>query len=281
MPKATTVTLPQDTDTPPRKEETPVATLLLTSRRSHEGSKSNLPNEDYLAFRYDEECLVVVLCDGVGQSFFGDLAARFLGDKLLEWLWALKPDDIPDNDKGGAKLAEKLFNDLHAWTTPATELVKDHPLPKDRATSLRRIALERKRDDGSASVFACARLDFSAEKTSCLGFWLGNTRLRFWGARDKALSLASDNTVHHEQWSTAKGPLNSDVVHHIVLPSLAKRKVQRLTLHTDGVHQFEDELSGLTLARLKEILRELKEDVASDDVSLLDVVLKKTSEGNA
>lgn len=280
MAEATTVALPQDTDTPPRQEKTPMASLLVASRRSQEAIEDDLPNEDYVTFRYDDRRLALVLCDGVGQSFFGNLAARFLGDRLIEWLWALPADATQGSDADGAKLAERLFNDLHAWTGPATELIKEHSLPKHRATSLLRVVLERKRESGSACVFACALVDCSPDGASCLAFWLGNTRLRLWDARGKEVPIEMKNATS-EQWSTAKGPLNSDVVHHLALPSLAERGVQRLTLHTDGVHQFVDKLGGLTKARLEKILRELEEDEASDDVSLLDVKLKKTKAANA
>lgn len=269
MPDPTTVSLPQDTDTPPRQENTPLASLLLASRRSAEAIEDGLSNEDYVSYRYDNQRLALAVCDGVGQSFFGELAARFLGEKLIDWLWAL-PDDAGEN---ADKQAERLFNNLHAWTEPATVLVKAHPLPKDKAHSLRRKALERKRDAGSACVFACARFDTSGGQISCLSFWLGNTQLRFWDARGQELLLATEN-VHEEQWSTARGPLNSDVVHHLALPSLADEGIRRVTVHTDGVHALADAVGGLTKTRLDKIMRELAEDPASDDVSLLDVKLK-------
>ena len=78
----------------------------------------------------------------------------------------------------------------------------------------------------------------------------------------------------NEQWSTAKGPVNSDLVHHVALPLLADEKVSRFTLHTDGIHHLDGALSKLTLTRLKDHLRELADDDASDDVSLVDIKLK-------
>jgi hypothetical protein len=261
--------LTQDAETAPRKEEIPLASLLIASSRSHEAIESKLQNEDYVAFRYDERRLALVMCDGVGQSFFGEIAARFLGERLVEWLWELPSDAAQD----GKTQAERLFNDLHAWTEAATELVNRHPLPKKSKNSLLHTALERKREAGSAAVFACARIDLSEGGTSCLAFWLGNTQLRFWDGKGKELSLISDY-AHNAQWSTAKGPLNSDVAHYLAMPSLAEKAVKRLMLHTDGVHQFADKLGGLTKPRLEKILRELADDPASDDVSLLDVTLK-------
>jgi hypothetical protein len=265
----TTISLPQDTDTPPRQDDTPLASLLLASRRSAEAIESDLSNEDYVTYRYDDQRLAFALCDGVGQSFFGELAARFLGEKLVDWLWAL-PDDAGDEV---AKHAERLFNNLHKWTESATEIIKEHPLPKDKANSLRRKALERKRDAGSASVFACARIDAANREAGCVAFWLGNTQLRFWDARGQEV-LIPEGHVHEEQWSTAKGPLNSDVVHHLALPNLADEGIRRLTAHTDGVHQFVDAVGGLTKSRLEKLMQELEDDPASDDVSLLDVKLK-------
>ena len=105
-------------------------------------------------------------------------------------LWAL-PDGVAEN---GAKHAERLFNDLHAWTEVVSEMVDKHPLPENKKNSLLHTALERKRKHGSASVFACARIDRlpGGGGLSCLALWLGNTRLRFWDAGGKELSLAEE-----------------------------------------------------------------------------------------
>lgn len=267
---ANAIVLPQDTDIAPRHDDTPLASLLLTTIRSQEAAAGGLSNEDYITYRHDEQHLTLVVCDGVGQSFFGELAARHLGDKLLDWLWALPPGSTAD----GKKQAERLFNNLHSWTEAATALVNEYTLPKSKNNTLLQKALERKRKYGSACVFACAHIEVAevapdSNNLNMLALWLGNTRLRFWDFSGTEIHLAEEHTSN-EQWSSARGPLNSDVVHHLSLQGEQASRVRRLTLHTDGLHQYADQLAGLTQTRLQDIVDKLSDDPASDDISLLD-----------
>lgn len=66
--------------------------------RSADTRASGDVGQDYLAVREGPQTLVFALCDGVSQSFYGDLAARYLGDALVAWLgerlpprWFLRP----------------------------------------------------------------------------------------------------------------------------------------------------------------------------------------------
>src|SRR5262245_61247445 len=53
-----------------------------TYRRSADSQKSGAVGQDYLTMRYGGSTLTFALCDGVGQSYFGDVAAGLLGDAL-------------------------------------------------------------------------------------------------------------------------------------------------------------------------------------------------------
>ena len=48
---------------------------------------SDEPGQDFLAFRYGGGRLAFAVCDGVGGSFLGHLAAQFLGEHLVAFLW--------------------------------------------------------------------------------------------------------------------------------------------------------------------------------------------------
>lgn len=268
MSEGKTVSLNQKKDLPPAQVETPHANLLYSAMRAQEAVRGKLNNEDYLTFRHDADRLVLVVCDGVGQSFFGEIAARFLGEHLLDWLWDLPSDANINADK----LSERLFNELHAWTRPASEQVKTHDISQ-KTNDLVRKALERKRKNGSAAVFACARLDFADDDAACVAFWLGNVRLRLWDGTGQEQLLA-EGRPSDEQWNSARGPLHTNHLYHLALPSLKRAKVRQLALHSDGLHAQADRLNKLTVESLGKILEELAEDPASDDVALIYATLK-------
>src|ERR1051326_1043566 len=54
---------------------------------SRDSRESNQPGQDYLVFRYGAGRLAFAVCDGVGASFLGQLAAQFLAEHLVDWLW--------------------------------------------------------------------------------------------------------------------------------------------------------------------------------------------------
>ena len=51
--------------------------------RSSDSYINNVDGQDYFIFHDGEDKLCFVLCDGVGQSYCGQLAAKFLGDYLF------------------------------------------------------------------------------------------------------------------------------------------------------------------------------------------------------
>src|ERR1041385_7373312 len=86
----------QDRETPVRAERYAAFSWRYAYARSADTRKVGDPGQDYLTFRYEEGVFAFALCDGVSQSFFGDLAARILGDALLTWLWQRPPGDMDE-----------------------------------------------------------------------------------------------------------------------------------------------------------------------------------------
>src|SRR5204863_8715190 len=86
-----TLQVAQDRETPVRVERYAAFSWRYAYARSSDTRRVSDPGQDYLTFCYDDSAFAFALCDGVSQSFFGDLAARFLGDALINWLW----EDLP------------------------------------------------------------------------------------------------------------------------------------------------------------------------------------------
>lgn len=81
--------------------------------------------QDFAAVRMKGNVCNFVLCDGVGMSYLGDFAARFLGNALLDWL---ETTQNPTEDA-----VERLLHDL---TLPASEqLEKLQPLESSLAAA--------------------------------------------------------------------------------------------------------------------------------------------------
>src|SRR5262249_28181962 len=134
MEDSTTVQVAQDKETPLRMGERGLLTWRYAYARAAESSAAHQPGQDYLTFRRDHRTLVFALCDGVGQSFCGDIAARMVGDTLIEWLWRIHPAETD-----ARSLQDELHATLIALTQPASQRVHAHPLPPDFPALLREV----------------------------------------------------------------------------------------------------------------------------------------------
>ena len=95
MPDSGHIQLDQHGETPLNNLATPFGVIRYLYSRSADSVAQETSGQDYLAFRYDEERVTFALCDGVGQSFMGELAARFLGERLVDWLWKYEGPSDP------------------------------------------------------------------------------------------------------------------------------------------------------------------------------------------
>ncbi len=253
------VTIQQDT--PARREITPAATLIYLYDRSRDSKLGNARGQDFIAYCYDESRITFAVCDGVSQSFYGDLAARYLGTHLVDWLRGLKA--YPD------QIGEQADAVLRQWTDEATRLVQEKPLNSD-LVPLVRDALERKRANGSEAMFVAGMLDFRQWTLAVL--WMGDMRLWLWDASTQPVDLPGAAWETRERWSTRVGPKNGSP-HGAVLPV---ERIARLTVHSDGVGSYAPDLRTITLEKLDQLALTLNATPTSDDVSILDITLGRT-----
>ena len=99
--------LPQETETPLTAFETAVGTALYLYNRSIDSVQANTIGQDFLVYRFGPTDLSFAVCDGVGQSFMGDLAAQLLGEHLVDWLWSTNQ---PKNADEFAKAVTDTLN---------------------------------------------------------------------------------------------------------------------------------------------------------------------------
>ncbi|MHB8629738.1 MAG: protein phosphatase 2C domain-containing protein [Aggregatilineales bacterium] len=254
------ITIPQVCETPARRDLAPGnVAFTYVYARSRDTQQANAPGQDFIAYRYDSNRIAFAVCDGVSQSFYGDLAARFLGTRLVEWLWDWTPG-------GEVDFVTDLNLALSSWTTDATALVQAKVIRAD-LPEMQKVALERKRTYGSESMFVAGLIDRRVKNIALC--WMGDMRLWLWDSAGESIELPKALWKTRERWSSRVGPKHS-AAHGCILPL---GKIARITAHSDGVGRFADSFGKLAQDQLDPMVAELLEAPANDDVSVLDINL--------
>jgi hypothetical protein len=261
-----TFRLPQEIETAPSALSYGRFCVRYAYSRSSDSRASDDPGQDYIAFRINLEHLAFVLCDGVSQSFFGDLAARFLGDLLLDWLWDQSADW---RTEGGFQSA--LTSQSEAWTEKGRQIVDTYRLPEDVPAMVLDV-LERKRDQGSETMFVCGLLNLPDRKNmlgSIALAWMGDTRLQIWKGDDQKTDLLNASWDTNQRWSSHGGLKGGSPGTYIT----DFEAVDRVIGYSDGLVSVEQKLSQANEGDLDTFIQKLLRSPTSDDVSLIDLIL--------
>ena len=266
------VRLPQDRETQAKFERGQFP-LLYAYARAAETRAAGDRGQDYLAFCEGEGSFVFALCDGVGQSFYGDLASRYLGDSLVAWLRDRLPETM-DRETIAAALDDYLWEIVE----PAKSLVERHPLPSDLPPLLREV-LEEKRRLGSESTFACGRIDLPREglpEGRIVLAWMGDSRLRLWNDRKQPVPLGGNFDIAR-RWSSHRGPVGGRP-HCFVAPLRdGEQHVVRLMAYTDGLAALDGREKDLSRQTLQRMIEEAGSAATSDDIAFLEVWIEPSS----
>lgn len=262
----------QDRETPVQLGNTGAFAWRYAYSRSADTRAASDPGQDYLTFRYEGGTFAFVLCDGVSQSFFGDLAARFLGDALLSWAWS-----DPSMKPGEQGIRESLNALLLDLVAKSADMVREHAIPKNVPWILRDV-LEQKRALGSQTTFICGRLDQPREDIPdgrLVLAWLGDSRVRLWGPAGERTAELGENFHTEERWSTHKGPVGS--VPHVFIAPLrtgGKLQVARIMLYSDGLATLDPYDLPPGDLEINRLIQQAGESPTSDDISFLDIHLR-------
>lgn len=263
------VSLPQATDTSLKIINSDFFFSRYLFLRAAETRNAGELNQDYLGFRYDRQKYVFVLCDGVSQSFFGELAAKFLGNKILNWLWELSFEKVESSD------FYRMFNHyLNSQCGEATQDVLNHPLPIN-IPSLLQDVLEQKRKNGSETTFVCGRIDLPKGRDFD-GFmrlsWMGDTRLRLWESSKRYLTELEGKFNTDQRWSSLKGLTNGEPQFYSA-PFL-KGGIPRFSLieaYTDGFELLDRFKRPATNKEIRVLADKIQSLPTSDDISYLGI----------
>lgn len=253
-----------------QRQKTPIIELIGKKysfrygyERSADSLLSDTEGQDYIAINYDDTHIAFALCDGVSQSFFGDIASRFLGSALVDWLWAnggLIVSDISN--------FEKLLGEfLDQQTEKACRQVQQFQLPTGLAVMLPEV-LEKKRALGSETTFVAGYIDFFSHRI--LLAWMGDSRIRLWQSNKELSStfLGIENFQTKERWSTNRGRIGK--LHTAILST---KQIDRCLFYSDGLAKLdrkaEKHIPGSRT--LEQLIEDSRHFPGSDDISYLEV----------
>lgn len=248
----------------PQNQRVPVQTKQCASygyRYAFSPSAESLANgdkgQDALVIREDGRKLVFTLCDGVSQSFFGDLAASFLAENMTDHLW-----DTPCVDyKSFQKNIRVLLNEL---PDEAASLVSSCPLPID-VSPLVRDVLEQKREHGSETTFVTGYFDIDQQRLFLA--WMGDSRLRIWGRQGEITSRLGNTFHSNERWSTRNGCIGS--LHTI---EIAWKDFYYLVAYSDGLSLLDRSLKWhMRNDDIDDAINDALQRPESDDISFFEV----------
>lgn len=242
-----------------QRQETPV-TFVAQSQFSHrfsyaralESQQYNDPGQDYLTFLQDGSRFVFVLCDGVSQSFIGDLAARVLGKQLISRLRS-------GRYSSEAAFRVALTKHLGRLTQSASVEVANYPLPSD-LPDFQRVVLDEKRAHGSETTFVVGYLDLATDVA--LFGWMGDSRLRLWRKDGREMVLPAESFKTFERWSTRKG-IDGEL--HVIEHRLSD--LGRIQTYSDGIFtldEFDELVSTAVIMKETDVL-------GDDDISFLEI----------
>lgn len=146
----------QDEDTSEQIALGSRATVRLVSTRCREGQEQSLPCQDYAALISNAQgtSFSFCVCDGVGSSYKGNFAARYLAGCLVSWL-----QKLPALPRRGEKLIRPLHTRLNQWAREAQQALNDFAIAPDAPELVREVLAELRQSHGSETVFFCARID--------------------------------------------------------------------------------------------------------------------------
>lgn len=229
--------------------------------RSRDSQKSDQPGQDCISVQWTATRLSATLCDGVSQSFFGELAAAELSNKLSQFLL-----DLP-NESNPIFLHDTIRAYLDTLSSTFSRAVEEHSIESVEPAFLRAV-LEKKRSLGSEAVFSAVLLDKMIDRV--LLVWAGDCRLRLWlhGEEVTRELLSTETFITRERWSSSKG-----VIGNLHLALYPFSSFDTIVSYSDGLAQIDDapNIFQETNVAIEQYISQTKSLASSDDVSFLQI----------
>lgn len=268
------ISLPQDRETPVSVVIGEKMTYRYAFARSNDCQLAEDNGQDYLSLHHKNNVILFTLCDGVSQSFFGEIAAKYLGDTLVKWFSSYLPAGT-DADL----IRETLEQTLRDAIPEASELVEAHQLETDLPEMLRAV-LEDKRRIGSESTFIGGRIDLPGTdypEGRVVFAWLGDSRLRIWNEDEEMTSTLPGEFQTMQRWSSRRGLVGSSVHVHVAGITGAQG-IKRVLLYSDGLSSLDNITTLLSNEQMQVCINHEGDLPASDDIAVLEILLTPWNE---
>lgn len=221
--------------------------------------------QDFAAVRINDGSCSFVVCDGVGMSYRGDFAARFLGSSLLDWM-ERESDITPARFKSYLKsLAAEAASELAAESL-------------SHVSEMLRNVLEDKRKQGSQSMYICGKIELparSGKKGRMILAWQGDSRLRLWQGDQELEHMFRGSFQTGERWSSARGPVGGEP--HWQEFKLSAKDSIRLQMYTDGLSDLDAIRDWLPDDQIQVLLDARHTNGLDDDAAYIELGWQGTS----
>lgn len=244
--------------------------IRLCTLRCQEARMESAPNQDYARVVIDERASILsfCVCDGVGGSFQGQIAARELATRLTHYLLTL-----PALPRHPRTVAQALGTHLDRWAIDVQQILQQALVPSHTSALEQEIIVEQRDQYGSAAVFFGGRVEYALpvrprrrEHTlPALFCWMGNVTARVWAARKPCAALGD---VHNDRnrWSTRFGRQGLLTVRKSRL-----NQSEPLVVYTDGLDSLGPQLADLDDHQLQQCIWEQGALPTSDDMTVLEL----------
>lgn len=254
------VTFSQFADVTARVEFLPYAQLLYGFQRAKELKESGQPGQDHLAFCYNQNKLTFSVCDGVSQSFYGNLASKMLGDSLVNLMWQL-PANVLESKQ---TLAEIVTGKLNQLCEEATDRLNQYPIPDYLLPIHQRVLVGKQKKTGSQTMFVAGRFDVRTNQLALC--WMGDTAFRIWHQTRSPIDREELKFSNKQCWSTKTG-LVGGLVNSLIIPL---DSLSWLTIYTDGLKCYENCFDNrLGSESLQQMMTEMFVHPKNDDIAIL------------
>lgn len=189
------IDLPVEGDVAPAEMVRDGVLIHFLSLRAAESVHLGETNQDALSLRTGNGRIAFALCDGVGQSFRGELAAGAVARALAERLAVIE-------HWNESYLAAACENELAALIAPVSAAVMAVALPSDLPEILRDV-LEEKRRSGSETMLLAGVVDPVADRIGLV--WCGDSGLSFERNGASSFVIAPSGSKRPDRWSSRRG----------------------------------------------------------------------------
>ncbi|MEJ9114714.1 hypothetical protein LAV76_18220 [Bacillus paramobilis] len=250
--------LSQEKETVLQEKKSKHFTYQYSYVRAKETQDLNESGQDFLVFQDNGTNFTFVLCDGVGMSFHGEIAAKFLGMKLLNLF-----ETFPETEQDISIL---LNEELEKWKEEASEEIRAFRLPEETPWLLRDV-LEEKRKQGSEAMFIGGKIELipNQDKVQVTMVTHGDSFVQLFQEKKDCLNVMKFERNIEKRWSTQRGIIGGELA--VFSKTLSRQEANRIVIHSDG-------LVPLKQYNFEEVLKEIERaqnSPTSDDISFLDI----------